>query len=65
MTYRILLGIFAFLRGGVLVIEGNTYGNTDFQQCIDMNGKWRIYEQFWNLIKKERRLQRRRKRNSK
>lgn len=49
------------IGGGVLIIEGNTYGNTDFQQCIDMNGKWRIYKQFWNLVKTERRLQWKRK----
>lgn len=42
-------------QNSVVIIEGNTYGNTDLQQAIDDVGKWKLYRDFTKRILKEER----------
>lgn len=34
----------------VLIIEGNTYGDTELQQVSDKIGKWKIYKDFTRKV---------------
>lgn len=38
----------------VLIIEGNTYGDTEIQQMSDKIGKWKIYKEFTDKVITER-----------